>query len=317
MPIEIRGLTKTFGAVRAVDDLSFDVAPGRVTGFLGPNGSGKTTTLRMLLGLIAPDAGTALIGGKPYTSYSTPGSVVGASLEASFHPGRTAVGHLRTLGPVFGVSDARVDEVLGLVGLADAADRKVGGYSLGMKQRLGLAGTLLGNPSVLVLDEPANGLDPHGIIWLRDLLRHLAREGRSVLVSSHVLAEVQATVDDVVVISSGRLVHASPLAEMVALADSHVRLRGPDLARLASLATSRGWQVSESNLGLEVRGAKSAEVGAAAFAAGLEVHTLVDVEANLEETFLNMVRGDHEAPPVGTGTETETAIETTMGEEVA
>ncbi len=292
LPIEVRGLTKRFGTVRAVDDLSFDVAPGRVTGFLGPNGSGKTTTLRMALGLVAADAGTATIGGQPYVRHERPAAVVGASLDATFHPGRTARGHLSTVAPLVGADSARTDEVLELVGLADAADRKVGGFSLGMRQRLGLAATLLGDPGVLILDEPANGLDPQGIIWLRDLLRHLARQGRTVLVSSHVLAEVQATVDDVVVIAGGRLVHASPLADLMALDESFVRLAGPDLDALARAATEAGWQVEGDGAALRVRGATAAEVGGAAFRAGLEVHALTSVGASLEETFLRLVGGE-------------------------
>lgn len=292
MPIEVRGLTKSFGHVRAVDDLSFDVAPGRVTGFLGPNGSGKTTTLRMLLGLVSADAGTALVGGRALDELPSPGRVVGATLEAEFHPGRTARNHLRTLSPHLGVTDARIDVVLAQVGLTDAADRKAGGFSLGMRQRLALAGTLLADPGVLVLDEPANGLDPGGILWLRDLLRFLAGEGRTVLVSSHVLAEVQATVDDVVVIAGGRLVHASSLAEMVRLADAYVRLAGPDLAALAAVAEAAGWRVLKQPDHLRVQGARAAAVGAAAFGAGLEVHELTDVGANLEQTFLSLVAGD-------------------------
>lgn len=292
MPIRLRGLTKTFGQVRAVDDISLDVAPGRVTGLLGPNGCGKTTTLRMLLGLVRPDIGSATIGDRLYSAIPRPGTVVGASLEASFHPGRKAVDHLLTLAPAIGASRARVDEVLGLVGLSDAADRKVGGFSLGMRQRLGLAGTLLGDPRVLVLDEPANGLDPQGILWLRDLLRHLAREGRTVLVSSHMLAEVQATVDDVAVLSGGRLVHASSLAEMVQLADSHVRVAGPRMEALARLVAERGWILEDVAGAWVVRGASAAEVGAAAFGAGLELHALESVGANLEETFLRIVSGE-------------------------
>ncbi|WP_212723153.1 ABC transporter ATP-binding protein [Nocardioides jishulii] len=292
MSIEFRGLSKSFGGVQAVSDLTFEVAPGRVTGFLGPNGSGKTTTLRMLMGLVTPDAGTALVGGRPYAEHPHPARVVGASLEASFHPGRTARGHLRTLAPHVGVPAARVDEVLAQVGLSAAADRKVGGFSLGMRQRLALATTLLGDPDVLVLDEPANGLDPAGIIWLRDLLRFLASEGRTVLVSSHVLAEVQATVDDVVVIAQGRLVHASSLAEMVRLADSHVRVCGPDLAALATVAQEQGWRVDRRGDHLRISGASAAQVGAAAFAAGQAVHELTEVGANLEETFLQLVSGE-------------------------
>src|SRR5665647_1718671 len=208
-------LSKSFGPVQAVDDLSFEVGPGKVTGFLGPNGAGKTTTLRMLLGLVTPTAGTAPLGGHRYHDLSRPGHVVGAALEAaSFHPGRSARDHLRVYAPQVGVSTRRCDEVLELVGMSDAADRRVGGFSMGMRQRLGLAATLLGDPKVLLLDEPANGLDPEGIAWLRALLRHLAREGRTVLVSSHVLSEVQQTVDDVIIIAKGRLVHASSLADL-------------------------------------------------------------------------------------------------------
>lgn len=292
MPIHFRQMTKTFGEVRAVDSVDLDVLPGRVTGLLGPNGSGKTTLLRMLLGLVRPDSGSATIGGRAYAEISRPGAVVGASLEASFHPGRKAVDHLMTLAPSIGASRARVDEVLGLVGLSDAAHRKVGGFSLGMRQRLGLAGTLLGDPDVLVLDEPANGLDPQGILWLRDLLRHLAREGRTVLVSSHILGEVQATVDDVAVLSRGRLVHASSLADMVQMADSHVRLAGPQMEGLAQLVTERGWVLEEAPASWVVRGASAAEVGAAAFGAGLELHALESVGANLEETFLKIVSGE-------------------------
>lgn len=292
MAIRVRGLTKKFGSVHAVDNLSFDVEPGRVTGFLGPNGSGKTTTLRMILGLVQADSGTATVGERPYVEHPAPATVLGASLEASFHPGRTAVAHLRTLAPLLGVADSRIDEVLGQVGLSDAAGRKIGGYSLGMKQRLGLAGTLLADPPVLVLDEPANGLDPHGIVWLRDLLRHLASQGRTVLVSSHVLAEVQATVDDVVVIAGGRLVHASNLADMIALADAHLRVAGPDLAALATLAERNSWSTAHHGPDLVVRGASAPEFGAAAFAAGLELHGLETVGANIEETFMGLVRGE-------------------------
>lgn len=290
--LRLRGLTKTYGPVRAVDGLDVDVLPGRVTGLLGPNGSGKTTTLRMLLGLAKPDAGTATIGGRRYTDIPRPGRVVGASLEASFHPGRSGRAHLRTLAPSIGVDDARVDAVLEQVGLTHAADRRAGGYSLGMRQRLALAGTLLGDPPVLVLDEPANGLDPQGIAWLRDLLRFLAAEGRTVLVSSHVLGEVQATVDDVVVLAEGRLVHASSLEEMVALADSHVRVSGPDAGAIERTITAAGWRVESIPAALVVRGARAAAVGHALFVAGVEVHSLTDVGADLEETFLQVVRGE-------------------------
>jgi ABC-2 type transport system ATP-binding protein len=302
LPIVVRGLTKTFGAVRAVDDLTFTVEPGRVTGFLGPNGAGKTTTLRMLLGLVAPDSGEATVGGQRYVDLPRPASVVGAALEAaSFHPGRSARDHLRVYAPLVGVTDRRCDEVLEQVGLTPAADRNAGGFSLGMRQRLGLATTLLGDPPVLVLDEPANGLDPQGIVWLRDLLRHLAREGRTVLVSSHVLAEVQATVDDVVIIAGGRLVHDSPLRDLVAMAERQVRITGPDLPALHRVLDGRGWPVTEAGAELLVQEATAAEVGAAVHAAGLEIHGLRADGATLEEIFLGMVRRAEEEQAGQTG----------------
>jgi ABC-2 type transport system ATP-binding protein len=213
--IAIEGLTKRFGEVVAVDGLSFEVDRGTVVGFLGPNGAGKTTTLRMLLGLVAPTAGSARIDGRRYRELSEPVRHVGALLEASsFHPGRSARDHLRVVTTAAGLPLSRADEVLDQVGLAGAARRRVGGFSLGMRQRLGLATALLGDPEVLILDEPANGLDPEGVHWLRGLLRHLADEGRTVLVSSHVLAEVAQTVDQVVIVARGRLVTQSTLAAL-------------------------------------------------------------------------------------------------------
>jgi ABC-2 type transport system ATP-binding protein len=225
--VSVCGLTKQFGRIRAVEDLTFDVGPGQITGFLGPNGAGKTTTLRMLLGLVRPTTGAALIGGRPYLSLLQPRRTVGAVLEMTgAHPGRRARDHLRVLAQVTGVGDRRVADVLDLVGLAEAADRRVGGYSLGMRQRLGLAGALLGDPPVLLLDEPANGLDPAGMAWLRGLLRDLADEGRTILISSHVLSEVAQTVDQVVIIHEGRLRFAGPLADLGDLETSFLRLTG-------------------------------------------------------------------------------------------
>jgi ABC-2 type transport system ATP-binding protein len=217
--ISFRKLTKRYGPVLAVDDLSFDVRPGTVTGFLGPNGSGKTTTLRILLGLAAPTSGTATIGGLAYQQLPDPVRQVGAALDSNtFHPGRSAAAHLRVLTTAAGLPRRRVDEVLGLVGLADVAGRKVGGFSLGMRQRLALATALLGDPEVLVLDEPANGLDPGGTAWLRATLRDLAREGRTIVVASHVLGEVTLTADHVVIVSAGELRFAGPLSE---IGDTH------------------------------------------------------------------------------------------------
>jgi ABC-2 type transport system ATP-binding protein len=213
--IEVRGLTKRFGKVLAVDGLSFTVEAGEVVGFLGPNGAGKTTTLRMLLGLVRPDAGTATINGKPYSGLAEPLHQVGAVLEASsFYPGRTARNHLRVQALAAGVDPGRIGDMLELTGLADAADRRIGGFSLGMRQRLGLATALLPDPELLILDEPANGLDPEGVRWLRDLLRGMAAEGATVLVSSHILAEVAHTVDSAVILDRGRLVAQSSLADL-------------------------------------------------------------------------------------------------------
>lgn len=213
--IVARNLRKRFGPVQAVDDLSFEVVPGRVTGFVGPNGAGKSTTLRMLLGLVEPDEGAATVLGLPYRSLERPATTVGAVLEVqSFHPLRSGRNHLRMLAAASGIDDGRVDEVLDVVGLGDAARRKAGGYSLGMRQRLGLAGALLGDPQVLILDEPANGLDPHGIRWLRRTMRDIAGEGKAVLVSSHLLSEMAQTADDVIVIDRGRLVRQGTIAEL-------------------------------------------------------------------------------------------------------
>lgn len=305
--VAVRNLTKDFAAVRAVDDLSFEVGPGRVTGFLGPNGAGKTTTLRMLLGLVRPTSGSATIGGLTYQDLERPGQVVGAALEAaSFHPGRTARDHLRVLAPHIGVPTARCDEVLDLVGLASAAKRRVGGFSMGMRQRLGLAATLLGDPKVLLLDEPANGLDPEGIAWLRSLLRFLASEGRTVVISSHVLSEVQQTVDDVIIIAKARLVHASSLTELEALARREGLARrttviaSPDLAGLTRLAEER-WPgratpVPDRPGALVLADVDAPEAGAAAFAAGIEVHELVPGVVNLEHIFLHLTGGSTDAP---------------------
>jgi ABC-2 type transport system ATP-binding protein len=291
--VSVDHLSKSFGAVQAVDDLTFDVLPGRVTGFLGPNGAGKTTTLRLLLGLVEPSSGTATVGGRRYRDLERPLRTVGAALEAaSFHPGRTARDHLRVYAPQAGVPDARAAEVLDLVGLGAARDRRVGEFSLGMRQRLALATTLLADPAVLLLDEPANGLDPEGIRWLRVLLRALAAEGRTVLISSHVLSEVEQTVDDVIIIASGRLVHASTLEDLARLAQMRVRVASPDAAALAALVARGGWSVSGGGApgehSVELVDIDAATVGAAAFAAGLELHELSSLDVGLEQIFLEL-----------------------------
>ncbi len=287
--LELTGLTKRFGRVLAVDDLSFAVEPGRVTGFLGPNGAGKTTTLRVLLGLLGPTSGTATIGGRPYAELRDPLRLVGAGLDgSSFHPGRTARGHLRWICASGGLDLRRVDEVLALVALTEAADRRVGGFSLGMRQRLTLAGAMLGDPAVLLLDEPANGLDPEGIAWLRGYLRHLASQGRTVLVSSHVLSEVQQTVDDVVILARGRLVHTGPLASLAG--EPGVEVRSPDLgAARTALVASGAVVVPGADGSLVVRGRTTDAVGDLLYAAGTPLHLLAPLQQDLETTFLRMV----------------------------
>ena len=290
--LEFSGITKRFGAVSAVADLTARVEPGRVTGFLGPNGAGKTTSLRILLGLVRATSGTATIGGAPYASLSHPLQSVGAVLEASsFHPGRTAAGHLKVYAQAAGLPLGRVDDTLGLVGLADSAGRKVGGFSLGMRQRLGLAYALLGDPGVLVLDEPANGLDPEGIKWMRGFLRQLAREGRTVFVSSHLLAEVQQTVDSVLIIAQGRLVYQGALEDLADPSEFATVVDSPDRQALAEALTAEGVPFEMLRSGLTVRGLDPAEVGAVAASAGVALSSLQRRGPALEEVFLDLVSG--------------------------
>jgi len=288
--ITVEGLTKRFGDVVAVDDLSFEVDQGTVVGFLGPNGAGKTTTLRMLLGLVAPTAGSARIQGGPYRQLAAPLHHVGAVLEASgFHPGRTARNHLRVVAIAAGLPRARADEVLSAVGLDHAADRRVGGFSLGMRQRLALAAALVGAPEILVLDEPANGLDPEGIHWLRGFLRHLADEGRTVLVSSHVLAEVAQTVDHVVIIAHGRLVTQSTLAALSTRTKQVVRVRTPQAQTLRPLLIAQGIQADLAGPDQIVAADTTTEtIGRAAAAAGIVIYEMGADRSNLEEVFLEL-----------------------------
>jgi ABC-2 type transport system ATP-binding protein len=287
--IEVSGLTKRFGSVLAVQDLSFTADEGRVVGFLGPNGAGKTTTLRMLLGLVNPTAGSATVHGQEYVKLADPVHTVGAVLDGGMlHPGRSGRNHLRALARACGVSDARVEELLQLVALKDAAHRRAGGYSLGMRQRLGLATALLGDPKVLVLDEPANGLDPQGIRWLRDFLRSLAAEGRAVLVSSHVLAEVAQTADDVVVINKGRSVAQAPLAEIMARSGGGTRVAGPDVARLGDILHEQGVQVSGDNVGIIVRGRTGEDIGRLVAEHQLVISELSSVGSSLEEIYFQL-----------------------------
>ncbi len=292
MSIVVEHLTKSFGSgVTAVRDLSFSAAPGKVTGFLGPNGAGKTTTLRCLLGLVTQSAGNATIDGVTYREIENPITVVGASLEASgFHPARTARNHLRMMASAAKIGDFRISEVLETVGLTAAADRKVGGYSLGMRQRLALAVALLGDPKVLILDEPANGLDPEGISWLRSFLRHQAGKGVSVLVSSHVLSEVQQTVDDVIIIRSGSLVYQGSLHALTDGGPAEVIVRGPNIEQF--ILPSEWSKRSDQSGELVITGASLEAVGRAAFEQSLQLHELSSKAADLEALFLGLTTED-------------------------
>jgi len=288
--IEINGLSKRFGGVAAVDDLSFTARQGAVTGFLGPNGAGKTTTLRMLLGLASPTSGSATIDGKPYAQLADPARHVGAVLETTgFHPGRRARDHLRVLAAAGGLPSACVDEALGQVGLAEAANRRVKGFSLGMRQRLGLASALLGRPAVLILDEPANGLDPEGVHWLRQFLRGFAGNGGTVLVSSHLLAEVAHTVDEVVIIANGRLVTQSSLADLTSRSQSGVRVRTPDAEALRGALAAE--EIAAELVGAEMVMAyqtTTEAVGLTAAGAGLVIYEMTAERLDLEEMFLEL-----------------------------
>src|SRR6476661_5101468 len=294
MPVAVaEGLTKRYGSLTAVDGLSFALDPGTITGFLGPNGAGKTTTLRMLLGLARPTTGRALVFDRPYAQLEGPARRVGAVLEATdFHPGRSGRNHLLILSRAAGLHDSRVDEVMGLVELTGAAKRRVKGYSLGMRQRLGLAAALLGEPELLILDEPANGLDPEGVRWLRDFLRAYAAGGRTVLVSSHVLAEVAQTVDHVLIVANGRLVIESPLAELTNRVGGSVRVRSPQAAKLQGALEHAGATVTAGEDGaLVVNGFTTEQVGELAAADAFVLHELTRAGASLEQIFLELTSG--------------------------
>ncbi|MGW0241774.1 ABC transporter ATP-binding protein [Micromonospora chalcea] len=296
--IIVSGLTKQYKTVRAVDNLSFTVEPGRVTGFLGPNGAGKTTTLRMLLNLVTPSAGTATIGGSRYADLPDPLRTVGAVLEASSaHKGRTGINHLRVICAAAGLPKERADEALALVGLSPAAKRKFKGYSLGMKQRLGIAAAMLGNPQVLILDEPANGLDPEGIRWMRGFLKGLAAEGRTVLVSSHLLSEMQLLADDVVIIAAGKLVRQGPVDHVMASMTHgvRVRVRTPQADELATVLREQSATVDADPHGaLLVSGVDAPTVGRLALAAKVELHELTTERPDLEGVFLELTAGKAE-----------------------
>ena len=297
--VEVRGLSKRFGRVAAISNLDFTVQPGRVTGFLGPNGAGKTTTLRILLDLVAPTSGTATIAGRRYRDIAEPARHVGAVLEATnFHPARRASAHLRMMAIAAGIPTSRVGEVLELVGLTPDARRRVGGYSLGMRQRLQLAGALLGDPGVLILDEPSNGLDPQGIAWLRDLLRHLASQGRTILVSSHLLAEMAQTVDDVVIVSRGELRAQGPLSTLTTQHRSSMRVRTPEADRLAAVAAQAGFAARPLQPGtLLVEGATPETLGPLLASNQIIVYELVQVSQDLESLFLELTTSMTAGPP--------------------
>ncbi len=292
--IEACGLTKRYGPTLAVDDLSFSVRPGTVTGFLGPNGSGKSTTMRLLLGLDAPDAGEAKINGRRYAELPWPLREVGSMLEArSFHPGRSARGHLLGLALANGIPRQRVAEVLGLTGLAAVAGKRAGTYSLGMSQRLGLAAALLGDPELLILDEPVNGLDPEGIVWLRTLVRSLAAEGRGVLISSHLIGEMALTADRVVVIGRGKLIAETSVAGLSERGHGRVHVRSPDRVKLAALLADAGAQVQrEAGGALLVEGMTTEAVAGLAAAHRIPVHELTRQAPSLEEAYMELTR-DH------------------------
>jgi ABC-2 type transport system ATP-binding protein len=288
--IEVDGLTKRFAGLTAVDHVTFAVERGRVVGFLGPNGAGKTTTLRMLLGLVTPTSGTATINGRRYADLVDPLHVVGAALESSLaYPGRSARNHLRIAALVGGAEPGRVDEVLDVVDLTGAADRRVGQFSLGMRQRLALATALVCDPEILVLDEPANGLDPEGVHWLRTLLRRLAGEGRTVLVSSHILAEVAQTVDSVVILDRGRLVTESTLADLTAGGTHVVRVRTPRAADLADLLTGQGASATVvATDRVQITGATSEQIGTVAAEHAIPIFETTTEAADLEDIFLRL-----------------------------
>jgi ABC-2 type transport system ATP-binding protein len=291
--IEVCELTKRYGAAVAVDGLSFTVRPGRVTGFLGPNGAGKSTTMRVILGLDAPTSGRATVGGQPYQRLPRPLHQVGALLDAGAVPGgRTARNHLRAIAASNGIGTRRVEEVLGLVGLDSAAGRRVRGFSLGMRQRLGIAAALLGDPGVLLFDEPVNGLDPEGIQWIRGLLKALAAEGRTVFVSSHLMSEMALTAEHLVVIGRGRLVADAPIEELVRQSSRNdVLVRSPAGGAFAGLLTQRGALVTaEPDGGLAVTGLDAAAIGDLASVHGITVHELTPRHASLEEAFMELTQ---------------------------
>ena len=308
--IDVRGVTKRYGEKVAVDDLTFSVTPGIVTGFLGPNGAGKSTTMRLILGLDAPTEGSATVNGKPYRELSAPLHEVGAMLEArAIHTGRSAYNHLLALAQTHGIPRSRVEEVIELVGLGEVARKRVGGFSLGMGQRLGVAAALLGDPATVILDEPANGLDPEGIHWIRNLLKNLAGEGRTVFLSSHLMSEMSLTAEHLIVIGRGRLIADTSVTEFVrrASSDASVRVRSPQATELHEALAGRDVQVHSVEPGLlEVSGLTGEQIGEIALEARIVISELTPHQASLEEAFMSLT-GDSVEYHANAGDEHETA----------
>jgi ABC-2 type transport system ATP-binding protein len=294
--IEAVGLTKRYGDKVAVHDLTFCVRPGIVTGFLGPNGAGKSTTMRLILGLDAPTSGSVTVDGLPYAAHPMPLRVVGALLEArAVHTSRSAYHHLKALAATHGISDGRVAEVIDMVGLHEVARKRAGGFSLGMGQRLGIASALLADPSTLILDEPVNGLDPEGIRWIRDLLKSLAADGRTVFVSSHLMSEMALTAEHVIVVGRGRLMVDMPMADLIARASTNVvTVRSPQAGDLVRALAAPDVTITPVDGGIEVAGLSAAQIGDAARDLGIALHELTPQQASLEEAFMNMTRGEVE-----------------------
>ncbi len=302
--IEAIGLTKRYGAKTAVAGIDFTVQPGKVTGFLGPNGAGKSTTMRMIMGLDRPTSGTVTVNGKPYAELRSPLTEVGALLDAkAVHTGRSATNHLRALAATHGIGRARVDEVVEMTGLGQVARKRVGGFSLGMGQRLGIAAAMLGDPRTLILDEPVNGLDPEGVLWVRNLVRHLADEGRTVFLSSHLMSEMALTADHILVIGRGRIIADAPVADIVAGASGQsVRVRSPQSARLAELLAGPDVTVTSVEAGqLEVVGASAQTVGELAAANAVVLHELTPVRASLESAYMSLTADavEYHSAPTG------------------
>jgi len=299
--ITARGLSKYYGTKKALDDVSFDILPGKVTGFLGPNGAGKSTSMRLMVGLDRPTSGEVTIGGMPFARHAAPLTVVGALLDAKgVHPGRTARSHLRALAATHGLGARRVDQVLEMTGLTEVAGKRVGGFSLGMGQRLGIAAALLGDPQVLILDEPVNGLDPDGVLWVRNLVRSQAAAGKTVLLSSHLMSEMAQTADHIIVLGRGRVVADAPVAELLSINSSLVRVSTPEGPRLVNaLRTAR---LAETELAIDVdqdgmltvRGAEAWQIGQLCAQQGIELHQLTPVTGSLEEAYLALTRNELE-----------------------